>query len=408
MSGRHLAWVEVDLDAIGHNFTRLQEMVEPARLMAVVKSFAYGHGLVPVAREVAARGARAYCVASIDEAVTLREAGIEGEILVICPILVDDAALAACHDVTVAVFDPESAEPMGRIALAQGRKLRVHAKIDTGLGRLSVLPDDAVAFVQRLRSLEGIEVDGIYSHLADAEGLDQASTLRQHANFERVLAALAAGEEGVPPRRHIAGSAAAMLMPALRYDFVRAGIALYGLWPSEETRLLMIAGTQNLTEVLGDTEVQVRGVKRLASLLRPALQFKTRVVQIKDVPTGWSVGYGCTYRTRRPTRVAVLPLGYADGYDRGFSNRGFVLVRGHRAPVIGRVCMNLTMADVTDIPGAAADDEVVLVGRQGNEELMAEEVAEMTGTIHYELVTRIRWDLPRVYHRTGEERPTPA
>lgn len=398
MSARHLAWVEVDLDAIGHNFTRLQQMVEPARMMAVVKSFAYGHGLVPVAREVAARGAKAFCVASIDEAVSLREAGIAGEILVICPILTEDAALAARHDITVAVFDHESAEAMGRVALAHGARLRVHAKIDTGLGRLSVLPDEAVPFVRRLQSVEGLEVDGLYSHLADAEGLDQSTTLKQHANFERVLGELRA-LGGAPPRSHIAGSAAAMLMPALRYDYVRAGIALYGLWPSEETRLLMIAGAQNLAEVLCDPEVQSRGVKRLASLLRPALQFKTRITQIKEVPTGWSVGYGCTYRTRRPTRVAVLPLGYADGYDRGLSNRGFVLVRGQRAPIIGRVCMNLTMIDVTDIAGVAPDDEVVLVGRQGDDELTAEEVAEMMGTIHYELVTRIRWDLPRVYHR---------
>lgn len=396
MSARHLAWVEVDLDAIAHNFVRLQEMAAPSRLMAVVKSFAYGHGLVPVARTVAAHGATAFCVASIDEAVALREAGISGFILVICPMLAEQAALAVRHDVTVAVFDLESAAAMGAVAASTGARLRVHAKIDTGLGRLSVLPDDGLAFVRALRAIEGLEVDGIYSHLADAEGLDQSMTLRQRASFEQVLDSLR-NERVLPRHQHIAGSAAAMLMPALRYDFVRTGIALYGLWPSEETRLLMIAGTHSLPELLNDAEVQARGVRMLASLLRPALQLKARITQIKEVPLGWSVGYGCTYRTRRPTRVAVLPLGYADGYDRGFSNDGYVLVRGQRAPVIGRVCMNLTMVDVTDVPDAAPDDEVVLIGRQGDEELSATYVAGIIGTIHYELVTRIRWDLPRVY-----------
>ncbi|NDD27215.1 MAG: alanine racemase [Proteobacteria bacterium] len=392
----HLVWVEVDLDAIGHNFTSLQKMAEPAAVMAVVKSFAYGHGLVPVAKRVAERGARAFCVASMDEAVALREAGIMGEILVICPVRIDEAALAIRHDIIVAVFDLESATAMGRVARDAGGRLKVHAKIDTGLGRLSVLADEGLAFVQALASVDGIAVDGIYSHLADAEGLDQSMTLRQHARFEQVFNEVV--QAGVTVRcRHIAGSAAALLIPRLRYDYVRVGVALYGLWPSEETHLLMLAGAHSLTELLADADAQSRGVRALSSLLRPALQLKARVVQIKEVPTGWTVGYGCTYRTRRPTRVAVLPLGYADGYDRGFSNCGEVLIRGRRAPVIGRVCMNLTMVDVTDIPEANVSDEAVLIGRQGGDELTAEAVAATIGTIHYELVTRIRWDLPRVY-----------
>jgi alanine racemase len=392
----HLAWVEVDLDAIRGNFTQLQEIVAPARLMAVVKSDAYGHGLVPVARAVAECGASTFGVASVEEAVALRQAGIGGDVLVICPILVEHADLALEHDFTVAIFDLESAKAMGDRAAARGGRLRAHAKIDTGLGRLSVLPDQALAFVRALHAMPGLDIEGVYSHLADAEGIDQSMTLKQYANFERVLEELSAN--GIAPRvRHIAGSAAGMLMPELRYDQVRAGIALYGLWPSEETRLLMIAAAHHLPKVLHDAEVQARGVRLLASMLRPALSFKTRVAQVKEVPEGWSVGYGCTYRTRRPTRVAVLPVGYADGYDRHLSNKGHVLVRGRRAPIIGRICMNLTMVDVTDIPGAARDDEAVLLGRQGDDEVSAEEVAADIGTINYEVVTRIRWDLPRVY-----------
>lgn len=396
MPDRHLAWVEVDLDSIARNFTQLQEIVSPARLMPVVKSNAYGHGLLPVARTVVECGAGFLAVAAVDEAVALREAGVSSEIIVISPMRAEQAALAIRHDIVVAVFDVETAAAMGAIAAQAGRRLRVHAKVDTGLGRLSVLPGEAVSFIQALHRLPGVELEGVYSHLADAEGIDQSMTLKQYANFERVLDDLQ--RSGIEVRfRHIAGSAAGMLMPELRYDLVRAGIALYGLWPSEETRLLMIAAAHHLPKVLHDAEVQARGVKLLASMLRPALQFKTCVAQVKEVPAGWSVGYGCTYRTRRSTRVAVLPLGYADGYDRHLSNKGQVLVRGRRAPIIGRVCMNVTMVDVTDIPEAARDDEVVLIGMQGEEEISAEEVAAAIGTINYEVVTRIRWDLPRVY-----------
>ena len=194
-----------------------------------------------------------------------------------------------------------------------------------------------------------------------------------------------------------------MLMPELRYDVVRAGIALYGLWPSEETRLLMISRGQNLLNLLQDEDLQQRGVHSLlSSFLQPAMTFKTRVTQVKEVPVDWSIGYGCTYRTRRHTRIAVLPMGYADGYDRRLSNGGQVLIRGMRAPVVGRVSMNLTTVDVTDIAGVTTGDEVVLLGHQGSEEVSAEELAERIGTINYEVVTRIRWDLPRLY-RAGPE-----
>lgn len=395
-----LVWVEVDLQAIARNFMHLQEMVAPSTLVPVVKSNAYGHGLLPVARTVVGDGAKVLGVATMEEAVALREGGIGADIVVLGPTVPVQAALAIRHRIIVAVFDLESARRMSEIATEQGGRLRVHAKVDTGLGRLSVTPDHAVSFVQALRALEGLDVEGVYSHLADAEGIDQSMTLKQHANFKRVLDDLRSMD--LAPRiKHIAGSAAGMLMPELRYDWVRAGISLYGLWPSEETRLLMIAAAHHLPNILHDAEVQARGVKLLASFLRPALQFKTRIAQVKEVPAGWSVGYGCAYRTTRPTMVAVLPVGYADGYDRHLSNKGQVLVRGRRAPVIGRICMNLTMVDVTDVPGAAHDDEVVLIGVQGGEEISAEHVAEAVGTINYEIVTRIRWDLPRLYHQSS-------
>ncbi len=394
---RHLAWLEVDLDAIAYNYNQLLSIMAPTPLMPVVKSNAYGHGLVPVARTVVAHGARMLAVATIEEAVALRDAGLDAPgIVVIGPIEPGDAGLAARHDVAVAAFDIDTARAMGAVARAHGLTLRVHGKVDTGLGRLSVGPEHAVPFVLALRDVEGVSLEGLYSHLADAEGIDQSMTLKQYSNFERVLADLRA-HGIVPAVRHLAGSAAGMLMPELRYDYVRAGIALYGLWPSEETRLLMIAAAHHLGNVLHDAEVQARGVKLLASFLRPALSFKTRLVQVKEIANGSPVGYGCTWRARRASRVGVIPVGYADGFDRHLSNRGTVLVCGQRAPLVGRVCMNLAMVDVTDVAGAERDDEVVLIGSQGDQEVTAEEMAEQIATINYEVVTRLRSDLPRIY-----------
>lgn len=425
MSRSHLTWVEIDLGAVAHNCQQLQTLIDmvppstgadappppPLRhtrsartptLMAMVKSNAYGHGLLEVSRTVVACGAGMLGVATLEEAIALREGGLEAHILVMCPVQRDCAAEVLEHDISLAVFDLDTARALAAEAARRGSAIRVHAKVDTGLGRLSVTPDHALPFIQALHSMEGLVLDGIYTHLADAEGIDQSMTLRQFVHYKRVLRQVE--EQGIHVRyRHMAGSAAAMLMPELRYDVVRAGIALYGLWPSDETRLLMISRGQNLLNLLQDEDLQLRGVHSLlSSFLQPAMAFKTRVAQVKEVPVDWSVGYGCTYRTRRDTRIAVLPVGYADGYDRHLSNGGQVLIRGMRAPVVGRVSMNLTTVDVSDIAGVTTGDEVVLLGRQGTREITAEELAERIGTINYEVVTRIRWDLPRIYRTMPE------
>ncbi|MCA9792194.1 MAG: alanine racemase, partial [Candidatus Eremiobacteraeota bacterium] len=217
----------------------------------------------------------------------------------------------------------------------------------------------------------------------------------QYRRFRQFLDRLL--ETGLrPPLRHISGSAAALLLKEARLDLVRLGIAIYGLWPADETRLLLLSRGRDLLELVND-QFENGQAPAIEELLSPALSFKTRCLQVKSVPAGCKVGYGCTYETQRPTRIAVLPVGYAEGYDRHLSNCGEVLIRGRRARVLGRICMNLTVVDVTDIPEVAAGDEVVLIGTQNGQSIRAEEVAAKIGTIHYEVVTRIPTCVPRVF-----------
>lgn len=391
----HRAWVEVDLGAIRHNFRQLERLVSPARLAPVVKSEAYGHGLLPVARTVLEEGAWGLCVVHPEEGRRLRADGLDCPIIVVGPVLEWEMEQAIIDDLAVAVFSEEQARALSDTALRLGRKARAHVKVDTGLARMSHYAEEAVPFIQAVRALPGLNLEGIYSHFADAEGLDQSYTLLQFKRFQKCLSELS--ELGIEfELRHISGSAAGMLLSQARLDLVRLGIALYGLWPAEETRLLLLSRGQDLLQIVNE-QFQNGCAHNLSELLLPALSYKTVVLQVKQVPAGCKVGYGCTYETQRATRIAVLPVGYAEGYDRHLSNSGEVLVRGRRARVLGRICMNLTVVDVTDIPEVEAHDEVVLIGRQGDAVVSADEVAAKIGTINYEVVTRIPANIPRVY-----------
>lgn len=404
----HLSWVEVDLDHVRHNFQQLQTLVAPAGLLPVVKSEAYGHGLIPVSAAVAEMGAWGLGVVAASEGIRLRQEGFTCPLVVLGPVLPAEMDEAIRHDLAPAVFDLELARELSRRSVAQGRRTRVHVKVDTGLSRLALPAEEALDFVLEVSRLPGLEIEGIYSHFADAEGLDQSYTLRQYNRFQACLARLEQAGLRIP-RRHISGSAAGMLLHEARLDLVRLGISLYGLWPAEETRLLMVSRGTDLLRLVNEEFRNGNSGERAdptRGMLRPALSFKTVVVQVKDVPAGSCVGYGCSYETTRETRVAVLPVGYADGYDRHLGNSAEVLVRGRRARVVGRICMNLCMADVTDIPGVEAGDEVVLIGRQGDAVLPAEELARKIGTINYEVVTRIPMHVPRVY--LGRPAPTPG
>lgn len=370
-------WIEVDRGALAHNTAVFRELAGPDRtLLAVVKGDAYGHGMLPAARTVLDAGADWLGVFWHGEGLRLREAGIEAPVLVFgaTPDRALPAAMATGLRLTVA--SPAAATELAAARKAAPGQVRAHLKLETGTNRQG-LREPELARVVAVLCDAGVEIEGVYTHFADIEDTtDHAFAQQQLRRFEELLGALD-GLGARPPVTHTACTAAAILFPETHFRLVRAGIGLYGLWPSKETRV----------------SAAERGRNRLG--LRAAMTWKTRVAQIKDVPAGEYVSYGRTFRATRPTRVAVLPVGYADGYPRALSGAAHVLAGGVRAPVLGRICMNMTMVDVTDAP-AAAGDEVVLLGRQGDEVVTAEDLARMAGTINYDVVTRAAPGAPRI------------
>ncbi|HLY30702.1 MAG TPA: alanine racemase, partial [Ktedonobacterales bacterium] len=366
-------WLEIDLSAIGGNTRQMKSLVGPdVAVLVSMKADAYGHGALRVARTVLNNGADWLGVATLSEAQPLRAAGITAPILVFGYLPPWQARDAVRLDLRATVYDLASARALAEAAHEQGTQARIHVKIDTGMARLGIRWEDTpaiVAFFQELHALDGLLVEGVFTHFATADSADQTYARRQLDRFRQVLAALdAAGLR--PPITHAANSAATLTLPETRFDLVRPGIAIYGLAPSVDVPL--------------------------PDGFRPALAFKTQVAQVKDIPAGEGISYGATYVTTRPTRIAVLPVGYADGFRRGPTNWGEVLVRGRRAPILGRVCMDQCMVDVTHIPGVEQGDEVVLIGRQGDDELTADEVAARLGTISYEVVAELLARVPRL------------
>ncbi len=374
-----LNWVEIDAEALSGNLAEFRRRLGPRPLLgAVVKSNAYGHGMLETAAVARASGADWLCVNGVEEGVRLREAGHDAPVLVMGYVPLDALEEAVVHDLRPVVYNAETVERLDRIATVRGRRVRVHLKAETGTNRQGVAESEIPSFVRRIRACPSLELEGLTTHFANIEDTtDHGFAESQISAFSRVFDAVVA-EGGPAPIRHSACSAATLLFNRTHLELARIGISLYGLWPSRETYVSCLE----------------RGKPSLH--LRPVLAWKTRIAQVKDVPEGGFVGYGCTWRATRPTRIAVLPVGYFEGFDRGLSNVAHVLVRGKRAPVRGRVCMNMTMVDVTDVPGVSLEDEVVLLGRQGEERVSAEQLAAWCGTISYEVVSRIHTALPRV------------
>jgi len=364
----------VSLAALTHNCRQAGALVgDGVRVIAVVKADGYGHGAVAAARAFLRGGAALLGVSSLAEAVELRTAGLDGAVVVLGGLFPGEAPDAVAHDVAVAAWTREVLDALAAAARSTGRTARVHVKIDSGMTRLGLDVADVREFGRALRATAGIEIAGVFSHLASADDVAQASVQAQIERFRGAVAALR--EAGIAPGLvHLANSAAVLSAPAAHFDAVRPGIMLYGYAPAPHL------------------------ASRAA--LKPAMQLVTRLAQVRRVPAGRPVGYGGTWVASRPSTIGTLPIGYADGYHRLASNRAAVVVRGRRVPIAGRVCMDHVMIDVTDVPGVEAGDRVMLMGQSGGAAVWADELAGWCETIPYEMLTAVGKRVPRLH---GEE-----
>jgi alanine racemase len=382
-----LTWADIDLDAYAHNIRELRRITRSqARLMAVVKANGYGHGAVEVARTALSNGAEYLGVARLNEAVPLRQAGLEAPILVFGYSSPELAPLLIKYDLTQTVYSLSTAKFLSELATRQGKKIQVHLKVDSGMGRLGLLIpstngnptkqaiQNTVRTIESIVRLPGLTVEGIFTHFATADSADKSYANLQLNRFMELLDHLKQVQLE-PPLRHTANSAALIDMPESHLDMVRPGIATYGLQPSEDVNQKIID-------------------------LKPVMSLKTRIIHIKKVAPGFNISYGITYRTKDHTTIATVPVGYADGYSRLLSSRGQMLVHGRKAPIVGRVCMDLTMLDVGGIADVSLEDEVVVFGRQGEACLTADDIASDLETINYEIVSTIAGRVPRIYQKS--------
>ncbi len=368
---------EINLDAVAHNAEEIRKQLEPGvKLAAVIKADGYGHGAVPVADTVYEL-ADWFAVSNIEEALELRASGIEKPILTLgytAPLQLTDAIR---NRITLTLCDRESAEEISEAARLLGVSAEVHIKVDTGMGRIGFPAE--VSFAEQVVeavSLPNITATGIYTHFARADEEEKEATKFQFLKFLAFIDSLE--KHGITGLlRHAENSAAILSLPEYQLDMVRLGISLYGMYPSEE-------------------------VMPEEFLLQPAMEIKSHVAFIKEVPAGTAIGYNATYVTPAPQRIATVPVGYGDGYPRALSNRGRVLVHGHSAPIVGRVCMDQLMIDVTEVPEVKRGDTVTLMGREGQEEITAEEIGALSHSFHYEMVCNVGKRIPRVYYKKGE------
>jgi len=362
------AWVEINLDHLAHNIGQFRQLMAPqTRIMAVVKADGYGHGALMIGKTALASGAESLAVAFVEEGIYLRQSGIDAPILLLGYTDPVQFTTLISYNLTPTVFDLPTAVEFSKQAQAAGAVLPLHLKLDTGMGRVGLLPAEAAAVAEQIAALPALKI------LASAEDEDQSYTEEQLHKFNQIIEKLKA--KGISfPLIHAANSAAAINNPGARYNLIRLGLALYGHYPAATLRKCGIT-------------------------LKPALTFKSRVVLVKNLPPGSCISYGCTYRTANDELIATVPVGYADGYSRLLSNQGEVLIRGARAPVVGRVCMDHLMVNVTNIPGVQRGDEVILYGSQGAEEIAVEELADKIGTVNYELLCAVDKRVSRFYYR---------
>ncbi|MDD5899977.1 MAG: alanine racemase [Lachnospiraceae bacterium] len=368
---------DINLDAIARNAEHVKTCLKPGvKMAAVIKADGYGHGAVPVAKTVYAM-ADWFAVSNIEEALELRSGGIEKPILTLgytAPLQLEDAIK---NRITLTLCDTESAKEISEAAARIGRPAEVHIKVDTGMGRIGFPAEEEYAIrAAGAVKLPNITATGIYTHFARADEREKEATKLQYDKFAAFIGLLEAqGVTGL--LRHAENSAAILCLPEYQLDMVRLGISLYGMYPSEE---------------VAPQEIE----------LQPAMEIKSHVAFLKTVPAGTGIGYNATYVTKEPKRIATVPVGYGDGYPRALSNCGRVLIHGKSAPIVGRVCMDQMMIDVTEIPKVKRGDTVTLMGRDGEERITAEEIGTLSHSFHYEMVCNVGKRIPRVYYKEGE------
>jgi len=368
-------WATIDLDRLAANLAIITQRIGRRPILAVVKANAYGHGAAEIARALEREGVSFFGVALPEEGVELRASGIRSPILLLGGATPSQADMVLAHDLTPAVYRRDQIDALGAAAARRGTRIGVHLKVDTGMGRLGVPGAEVQAFAALLAAAPHLRVDGIFSHLAVADAPSDPFTRLQIDQFQNAVQALRA--HGLNPAHvHLANSAAIMDHPPAWMTLVRPGIVLYGYPPSKDVTPLAV---------------------------RPVLSLSSRIIYIKDVPAGASCGYGRTWQAPRPSRIASLAIGYDDGLPRLAGNRGAVLVRGRRVPIVGRVSMDLTTVDVTDIPAAALGDEAVIIGRSDDAEIGAPEIAAWAETITWEILCGVGARVPRLYRRGDEQ-----
>ncbi|MGL4209653.1 MAG: alanine racemase [Candidatus Adiutrix sp.] len=367
MGHNHLAWAEINQTAIKQNIQNIKTILSPhTKLCAVVKADGYGHGAVLIAKEAISAGAEYLAVAMASEAMVLRESGLTAPILMMGYSPPEYGEKLIEGNFTQSIFNLKQAQALNTVAQIRGQSAKVHLKIDTGMGRLGVSPEKAANLACEVAQLPNIELEGVFTHFATADMGDKTLALKQFSAFEGAI--LEIEKKGLKiPLKHCANSAATLDLPQTHLDMVRCGIIIYGLWPSSETSRPI--------------------------LLQPAMSLKTIVTQLKNVPTGTSLSYGATYVTTSPARIATLNIGYADGWSRKLSGVASIVIRGQRAPLVGRICMDQCLADVSHIAGVAEGDEVLLFGPPL---LPVEEVASHLETINYEIVCMVGKRVPRI------------
>lgn len=370
-------YAEIDLDAVQFNMESMRQNVSPKTgMIGVVKADGYGHGAVPVAAAIDPYVA-GYAVATVEEALILKNHGISKPVLILGVTHPSRYGELLDHEIRPAVFTMEQAKPLSDLAVERGMKAKVHLALDTGMSRIGMEADEQGAdLAAKIAALPGIEAEGLFTHFARADEADKTAAYRQIAAY-RNFVKLLDGRGVQIPVKHCSNSAGIIDLPDANMDMVRAGISIYGMYPSDEVEKQDVA-------------------------LKPAMALKSFITYIKPLAAGREVSYGGTFVAERPMRVATVPVGYGDGYPRNLSGRGYVLIHGKKAPILGRVCMDQFMVDVTEIPEAAVDDPVTLIGPDGGEEILVEDLARLGGGFHYEIVCDIGKRVPRVYKRFGE------